>query len=70
MIRLIWELRNGPIDEGLVVRHKCDNRKCCNPEHLELGTRADNMNDRFIRGGYSMYPSVESVVSLRRIGFT
>ncbi|WPJ56087.1 hypothetical protein RCIP0109_00026 [Klebsiella phage RCIP0109] len=70
VIRLIWELRNGPIDKGLVVRHKCDNRKCCKPEHLELGTRADNMNDRFIRGGYSMYPSIESVVSLRRIGLT
>jgi len=40
----------GPIPEGLVVRHKCDNPPCIRPEHLELGTSADNTNDRTIRG--------------------
>ena len=36
--------------KGLVVRHKCDNPSCINPDHLELGTQQDNVNDRESRG--------------------
>ena len=41
---------NGPIARGLVVRHKCDVMNCVNPEHLELGTNEDNVDDRNARG--------------------
>lgn len=35
---------------GQVVRHKCDNPKCIEPSHLEIGTQADNMADKVKRG--------------------
>jgi hypothetical protein len=48
--RYIYEQCFGIVSSDLVVRHKCDNPTCINPEHLELGTFLDNMNDKIIRG--------------------
>lgn len=48
--RLVWSLANGPIPDGLVVRHSCDNPPCINIDHLLLGTVADNNRDRDERG--------------------
>jgi hypothetical protein len=48
--RLAYEAWVGPIPEGALVLHSCDNPPCINPEHLSVGSHQENMDDRARRG--------------------
>lgn len=58
--RHYYELHAGPIPDGLELDHKCRNRGCCNPEHLEIVTHKEN-----VRRGLSAKMTWEKVIRLR-----
>ena len=48
--RCVYESIHGPVPNELIVCHRCNNRLCCNPAHLYVGTHRDNAHDRMVSG--------------------
>lgn len=52
--RALWKTLYGKIGRQEYVLHKCDNKKCLNPDHLEIGTALKNKNDERSRLGLNL----------------
>jgi hypothetical protein len=52
--RVAWRLTYDPIPKGQFVCHRCDNPRCCRPDHLFLGDAADNNQDRSRKGRHPL----------------
>ena len=48
--RFAWQITYGPVPKNMLVCHKCDVRRCVNPEHLFIGTQLDNIHDMLKKG--------------------
>jgi hypothetical protein len=48
--RMAYEFAYGPIPPGMCICHRCDNSRCVRPDHLFLGTQADNVEDAVQKG--------------------
>lgn len=57
--RYSWRMVNGDIPEGRYICHTCDNRKCCNPNHLFLGEPKDNVADMWRKSRQQDYSKVQ-----------
>lgn len=55
--RVSYVIHLGEIYGGMLVCHKCDNRKCVNPDHLFLGTHMDNSQDALKKGRFKPNPN-------------
>lgn len=60
--RLIWTLMRGPIEDALLLDHRCRNRLCCNPNHLDPVTPKVNTN----RGRAKLFKRSEEYVGPTR----
>lgn len=71
--RVSYRVFKGEIPHGADVRHRCDTPLCVNPDHLETGTRLDNMRDACERGRMAIGErtgaarlTAEAVIAIRR----
>ena len=59
--RLSKLLQVGEYEEGVYILHKCDNPSCVNPDHLFIGTAADNSRDKIAKNRHAHGPAFQAI---------
>lgn len=65
--RVSYMIAYGPVPEGELIRHKCDNRPCVRPDHLQTGSYMDNTRDMIERDRRGLYLSDKKVAEARKL---
>lgn len=71
--RIAFLIHNRCLPKDKEIMHKCDNKLCCNPEHLVAGTHKDNMQDMIKKGRQGKVKNkiikltIEKVTEIRRL---
>lgn len=65
--RVAYTLAFGPIPKGMWVLHRCDNPPCCNPKHLFLGTRRDNIDDMIRKGRQARHLPTNAKLTVEQV---
>lgn len=66
--RVSWEITNKKqIPAKLVVLHKCDNKGCVNPDHLQIGTQLENVRDSIDKGRFGLEEKIKRRVESRKL---
>ena len=65
--RIAYEAYKGPVPPGMQVMHSCDNRRCCNPDHLSIGTGQDNTNDRKAKDRLGFKINTAQALEIKRL---
>lgn len=65
--RVAYMLSWGDIPDGMEIMHSCDNRSCCNPAHLSVGTHLENINDMHNKKRKYTKLSEKEVVEIKKL---
>lgn len=66
--RISYVIAHGPIPDGLILLHSCDNPSCVNPDHLRPGTNRDNSQDALQKGRWHSKLTASQVLAIREQG--
>jgi hypothetical protein len=63
--RFAYYITRGFLPDGMLICHKCDNPKCCNPSHIYLGTSKENLREASLKGHLRGMPNGRKLQNMK-----